>query len=273
MKAITAIGIGAAIGGILIGAMMEGTQPMALFNIPALLIVLGGTLGATMAGNNMERMKGIPVLYKKAMGGQEIDLNGAVAQVVRFAETARRDGLLALEDQVDEIDDEFTKKGLQLLVDGTDPELVRSILENEIDGMSARHAAMAKPFEQAGGFAPTMGVLGTVMGLVHVLANLDKPETLGPLIAGAFIATLYGVGAANVIFLPVNEKLKTMSEEEVELRYLILEGLLSVQAGDNPRVIADKLLAFVPPEARVNPMDKPKAPAAGVAAQPAEAAA
>jgi chemotaxis protein MotA len=136
------------------------------------------------------------------------------------------------------------------VVDGTDPELVREILENEIDGMIGRHHAAVSPFEKAGGFAPTMGIIGTVMGLVHVLENLDAPATLGPAISGAFIATLYGVGSANVIFLPTANKLKSMSAEEIELRSMTLEGILSIQAGDNPRVVADKLLSFIPPSER-----------------------
>ena len=170
--------------------------------------------------------------------------------LVSLAEQARREGLLALDAQIAEIDDEFTKKGLQLVVDGTDPELVRAILEAEIDGMAARHHAGVLPFEKAGGFAPTIGIIGTVMGLVHVLQNLSAPATLGPSISSAFIATLMGVASANVIYLPVANRLKAMSAEEIELRTLTLEGILSVQAGDNPRVVADKLTSFVAPADR-----------------------
>src|SRR5204862_1755194 len=135
-------------------------------------------------------------------------------------------------------------------LDGPDPELVREILENEIHGMIGRHQASVSPFEKAGGFAPTMGIIGTVMGLVHVLENLDAPATLGPAISGAFIATLYGVGSANVVFLPTANKLKSMSADEIELRSMTLEGILSIQAGDNPRVVADKLLSFILPAER-----------------------
>jgi chemotaxis protein MotA len=177
-------------------------------------------------------------------------MNAQLKLLVGFAERARREGLLALDEEVAELDDEFTRKGLQLVVDGTDPELVREILENEIDGMIGRHQAAVSPFEKAGGFAPTMGIIGTVMGLVHVLENLDAPATLGPAISGAFIATLYGVGSANVVFLPTANKLKSMSAEEIELRSMTLEGILSIQAGDNPRVVADKLLSFIPPAER-----------------------
>ena len=270
MKASTGIGIGAAFAGLLMGALMEGSKIAAFMNIPALLIVLGGTFGAVMAGAGMEAMKAIPTLYKKAMNAEKPDLNARVLLIVDFAEKARRDGLLALDAELGDIEDEFTRKGLQLVVDGTDPELIREILENELDGMCARHAAGARPFEKAGGFAPTMGIIGTVMGLVHVLENLSRPNSLGPAISGAFIATLYGVGSANVIFLPVANQLKRLSEQEAELRAMTIEGILALQAGDNPRVVADKLLAFVPPAERVDPDQRDAAPTAagGAAAEP-----
>src|SRR3954465_4723624 len=255
MKPPTAIGIAVAFFGLAVGALMEGASPAAFFNIPALLIVLGGTFGATFAGTTIEKMKLIPALYKKAMSGEKPDMNAQLELLVGFAERARREGLLALDEEVAQLDDDFTRKGLQLVVDGTDPELVREILENEIDGMIGRHHAAVMPFEKAGGFSPTMGIIGTVMGLVHVLENLDAPATLGPAISGAFIATLYGVGSANVIFLPTANKLKQISSEEVELRSMTLEGILSIQAGDNPRVVADKLLSFIPPEERASEAD------------------
>ena len=181
------------------------------------------------------------------MSAEPPDLRGQVDDLVGYAERARRDGLLALEEELEQIDDEYLKKGLQLVVDGTDPDLVRDILEAEIEGMTARHRKGAEPFDKAGGFAPTMGIIGTVMGLVHVLGNLSQPNTLGPAISGAFIATLYGVGSANVIFLPVAGRLQGLSNEEIDLRTLTVEGVLAIQAGDNPRVVADKLAAFLPP--------------------------
>ncbi len=250
MKAATAIGIGAGVFALLFASMMEGTQPMAFFNISALIIVLGGTGSATLSSVGMDTMKKIPSLYKLAFGPPELDLSGRVDLIVSLAEQARREGLLALDAQLSEIDDEFTRKGLQLVVDGTDPELVREILEAEIDGMTTRHAAGANAFEKAGGFAPTMGIIGTVMGLVHVLQNLSSPSSLGPAISTAFIATLLGVGAANVIFLPVGARLRSLSSAEAELRILTLEGILAVQAGDNPRVVGDKLRSFVAPAER-----------------------
>ena len=250
MKAITAIGIIFAIVAMLGSAMMEGTSIPAFFVIPAYMIVLCGTLGATMAGTTMDRIKAIPSLYKIAFSPPELHFGGRVKMLVGFAERARREGLLALEDEIDELDDEFAKKGLQLVVDGTDPDLVREILDNEIDGMVTRHHHGAAVFEKAAGYGPTMGVLGTVMSLVHVLENLSNPAVLGPAISGAFIATLIGVGSANVIYFPVATKLKEISAEEAELRTLTVEGILAIQAGDNPRVVEDKLMAFVPPAER-----------------------
>jgi len=142
------------------------------------------------------------------------------------------------------------RKGMQLIVDGTDPDLLRDILDAEIDAMAARHRLGFAVFEKAGGLAPTIGVLGTVVSLVHVLSNLSAPETLGPAISGAFIATLYGVGSANVVYLPVCYSLQMLSQKEVDERSLVLEGILAIQAGDNPRMVQQKLLSYLGPAER-----------------------
>jgi chemotaxis protein MotA len=215
-----------------------------------LIIIIGGTGGVTLASVGMQSMKRIPSLYKMVFSAEPPDMRGRLDQLVSLADQARRDGLLALDAQLGEIDDMFTRNALQLVVDGTDPEMVHAILEAEVDGMSARHHAAAAPFEKAGGFAPTMGIIGTVMGLVHVLENLAAPSTLGPSISSAFLATLMGVGSANVIFLPIASRLKAISAEETELRMMTLEGILSIQAGDNPRLVADKLMSYLPPAER-----------------------
>jgi chemotaxis protein MotA len=271
VKAATAIGIVAACVGILGAAMMEGTSPAAFMNMPAMILVFVGTFGATCAACGMEGMKKIPALYKIAFSGSDHHLATKVRELVSLAEKARRDGLLALESDLEQVEDEFTRKGLQLVVDGTDPDLVRDILEVEVDAMAARHKEGAEVFKTAGGFAPTMGISGTVMGLVHVLENLSAPDTLGPAISGAFIATLMGVGAANVVFLPVAGRLKGLSHAEIHERNLVLEGILSIQAGDNPRVVAEKLMSLVPPAERAAE-DDAKANLSAVPA-PAEAAA
>src|SRR5437763_6052224 len=202
MKAATGIGIAVAAVGILFGAMMDGTRPASFMNMPALILIIAGTGGVTMASCGMDGVKRIPSLYKLVISAEPPDVQGRVTLLVSRAEQARREGLLALDAQIAEIDDEFTKKGLQLVVDGTDPELVRDILEAEIDGMAARHHAGVLPFEKAGGFAPTIGIIGTVMGLVHVLQNLSAPATLGPPISSASIATLMAAPSATVSDLP-----------------------------------------------------------------------
>src|ERR671920_323573 len=195
MKATTAIGIVIAFVGLAFGATMEGSQIPAFFNVPALVIIMSGTIGSVMASNSFEGMKAIPTLYKKAIGGEVPDL-----------------------DESAKIDDEFVKKGLQLVVDGTDADVVAEVLEIETEAMGSRHGIAAKVFKDAGGFSPTIGIIGTVMGLIHVLENLDNPETLGPAISGAFIATLYGVAMANIIFLPTANRLGGLSKAELELR-------------------------------------------------------
>jgi chemotaxis protein MotA len=250
MKAATAIGIGMAFGALLLSSMMDGTSPASFINIPALMIILGGTAGATLASVGMPSMKRIPSLYKLVFSSEPPDMRGQLDLLVSLADRARREGLLALDAQLGEIDDTFTRGALQLVVDGTDPEMVRTILEAEVDGMAARHEISAGPFEKAGGFAPTMGIIGTVLGLVHVLQNLAAPSTLGPSISAAFIATLMGVGSANVIFLPIANRLKAISAEETELRMMTLDGILSIQAGDNPRLVSEKLVSYLPPEER-----------------------
>jgi len=250
MKVSSVIGLAVAMGGLFLGATMEGSNPMAVLNLPAMLIVLGGTLGAVIMGTSFDAITNIPKMYMKAFNAAPPDLNGKVVELVGYAESARRDGLLALDEVTSTIEDPYTKKGLQLVVDGTDPDLVADILESENDAMRKRHGAARQPFEKAGGYAPTMGIIGTVFGLIHVLGNLDKPETLGPSISAAFIATLLGVASANVVFLPMAARLKQLSDEELHARALIVEGILSIQAGDNPRVVQEKLITFVPPKQR-----------------------
>jgi chemotaxis protein MotA len=267
--------IGVVVGGlsIALGATLEGSNVMAVINIPALFIVLGGTLGASMGGTSFDAVKAIPMLYKKAFMPDELDLPGRVAELVGYAEKARRDGLLALDEQLSSVEDPYTRKGLQLVVDGTDPDLVAEVLEAENDAMRKRHAMCVQPFDKAGGYAPTMGIIGTVFGLVHVLTNLSQPETLGPMISAAFIATLLGVASANVVYLPVSARLKGLSQEEMHFREMTLEGILAIQAGENPRFVNEKLMAYVPPKLRPTEEEAAKAASGGGAGADAEKAA
>src|SRR3712207_289568 len=244
--------IGLALGILLLmgGGMAEGTNPLGLFNLPAALIVLGGTAGATLASVGLEQAKRIPQLYRTAFRGEEPDMPGRLEELIDLAEVARREGLLALDERIQSLEDPYTRKGLQLVVDGADPEVVRTVLENESDSVAARHHQNVQSFEKAAGFSPTMGIIGTVMGLISVLKNLSSPETVGPSISVAFIATLYGVGLANMVLFPVANRLKSLSEAEQDLYTMTVEGVLSIQAGDNPRIVSDKLAAFIAPHER-----------------------
>jgi len=252
VKAITAIGIGGAVGVLLLSVIMEGGNPMAFINIPAFLIVVGGTAAATISSTKASMMGTAAKTAKLALAGVDVDHVEASQKMVKLAEKARKEGLLALENDLAELDDEYTRKGLQLVVDGADSDLIRAILQSEIDGMAERHQANAHFWATAGGFAPTLGILGTVMSLVHVLEHLDAPGALGKSISGAFIATLYGVGSANLIFLPISNKLKEISAAEIDYRTMLLEGILSIQAGDNPRLLAEKLETYIAPSEREN---------------------
>jgi chemotaxis protein MotA len=245
----TAIGLILALVAIFGAAVVESGNfgiLIALLNVPSAMIVFGGTLGSLVVSFPLSRVtqlsKVLGVAFRE-VASSERDL---VALFVRLAERARREGLLALEGEAGDLADHHLKKGLLLVVDGTDPELVREIMESDVQAMSERHEGRYAMFEAAGGFAPTMGIIGTVMGLVNVLSHLDKPEELGKSIATAFIATLYGVLSANVFWLPLAQRLKQRNKEEVALRQLAVEGVLAVQAGDNPRVVREKLESFLP---------------------------
>lgn len=262
MKQTTAIGIVIAIVSILVAVIMEGGNPAAFINIPAFLVVVGGTLGVCIAGQSIEKTKLIPKLLITAIKGEQPDQRAAIGQMVGLAEKARREGLLALEQDLAEMDDPFVKKGLQLVVDGADSDLIRGVLESEIGGLEHRHQANENIWRQAGGFGPTIGILGTVLSLVHVLENLDDPSSLGHSIAGAFIATLYGVGSANVIYFPVANRLKELSGGEVSYREMVMEAILAIQAGENPRLLGERLETFLPPTERGTIEEPARAPAA-----------
>jgi chemotaxis protein MotA len=254
--------------GLMIGAfILEGGHPEGLLVLTAAMIVLGGTAGAVLTAFPLSAFLKLPTYFLLSIRGRPDHGPEVVDRFVELAEKARREGLLALEADAQTLPDPFMRKGMMLAVDGTDPELVQSIMEAEIDAMAERHEIGIQMMEAMGGFAPTMGVLGTVMGLVHVLGNLSEPEKLGPAIAVAFVATLYGVALANVICLPVATKLKTFSKLEQHERYLVMHGVLAVQAGDNPRIVRDKLEALLPPSKRGKGDGDGAAGAAGAGSQ------
>lgn len=256
MEIMTPLGILFATICLVSGFLLEGGHVSALFAPTAFIIVFGGTIGATIVAFSTSEVLSIPKLIKTAVTKKLPDFSEMINLIVELSEKARREGMLYLDNQLDTIDDLFLRKAMQLVVDGTDPEMVRSILETEIYAAYDRHQVGAHIFEAAGGYAPTMGIIGTVMGLVHVLGSLSDPDSLGPAIAMAFIATLYGVSSANVFWLPIGGKLKNLSKKELILREMMIEGVLALQAGYNPTIIRERLNAFIKPGQKKNQLDE-----------------
>ncbi len=248
MDPATLIGIVLAVASLLFMMIMEGSSPMAIVLLPAMVLVFGGTFGAAIAGSAMSDVKKVGGWFKQALLPIKVPpVSDRIATLVSLAEKARKEGLLALEAQVKNIDDPFLKRGLQMGIDGTDPEELRAVLEGEISAKKAEDKVGAKFFTAMGGYAPTVGIIGTVVGLIHVLENLDKPESLGPLIAGAFVATLWGVLSANLFWLPMGAKITRISELQAAQMELLVEGITEIQAGTSPRAVRQKLTSLVPP--------------------------
>ena len=238
------------LGAMMVADVLDGGSPVAFLNPSAILLIFGATFGATIASTSIKQFTKIPKLLGMSMKPRVSDMSTIRAMLIKFAERARREGLLSLEGDVESIDDPFIRHGLQMVIDGLEPDTVEEILEIEIESMQARHAKGIDMFAKMGGYSPTFGVLGTVMGLVTVLANMAAdPGGIAESIATAFIATLFGVGAANILWLPVSANLKTKDAAEAQERHLALAAVLSIQAGDNPRIVAQKLSAHAGPQA------------------------
>jgi len=261
MDIATLIGLLIGLGGLVGGFLWEGGHVTMLLVKTAAVIVFGGTFGAVILSFTMDEIKTVPYFLKVVFTDRKIDYITVLDSLVETADKARREGLLSLESQLGEIDNPFLARGLQLVIDGTDPELTRNMLEMEIEAYETKEKVGHDIFMSAGGFAPTMGIIGTVMGLVHVLSNITDPDKLGGAIAVAFLATLYGVASANVLWIPFGTKIKIKSAKEVLLMELVLEGILSIQAGENPRVIREKLMTFLPPQTREAAVEQQQAQA------------
>lgn len=250
MDPATLVGIVVAALALAIGFFMDGGDPVTLILPSAVIMVMGGSIGCTLATGLLKdainALKAIPA----ALTGNAVDSGETIEMVVQFADQARREGLLSLEESAKAIDDPFLRKGIQLAVDGTDPDELRDILEMEIAAKKAADKGRATFFADMATFGPTMGVIGTIMGLIGVLQNLSTPETLGPLIASAFLTTLYGVLVANLFAIPMGKRMARLAEFENKHMELVLEGVLSVQAGSNPRIVEQKLQSFLPPDER-----------------------
>jgi chemotaxis protein MotA len=260
----TIIGLVLGVGAVLMSVVIEGGHLSSLVNLSAAVIVFGGTLGATMASSPLERLIALPKVIMQAFFNRLPHPSTAIQTLIKLAHKARRDGVLSLERELESIHDDFLRQGIQLVVDGSDPEVVHDTLATQTAAMAARHRAAAEVFTTMGGFAPTLGIIGTVMGLVHMLGKLTEPGNMGPAIAAAFIATLYGVASANLVFLPLAGKLQARSKAELALRDMVLEGILSIQAGQSPRTLEDRLRAHLSPAQRralSQPQSSPGAPA------------
>ncbi|MDE1547175.1 flagellar motor protein [Dechloromonas agitata] len=236
-----AIGLVAIIG----GQILEGGHVGSLVQPTALLIVLGGTLGAVLLQSPVHVFRRGIVMAKWVWVPPVIEQKRLIEQILVWSQLSRREGLLALENQMPRVKDEFTKRGLQLLVDGADPERIRELLEVEINTFEDEWRQSAKIWESAGGYSPTIGILGAVMGLIHVMENLSDPTKLGAGIAVAFVATIYGVGLANLVYLPIAGKLKYYIGRMVSTREMLIDGLVGIAVGDNPRIIEARLKGYL----------------------------
>ncbi|MHB1668095.1 MAG: flagellar motor protein [Thiomonas sp.] len=244
MDILSLVGLVVALGSILLGQLLEGGHIASIIQPTAFLIVIGGTTGAVMLQYPlvvfMRSLKMLPWVIKPPA----LDPQAAIRMMLQWSDTARKNGLLSLEALVDDVPDPFTRKGLQMLVDGTDPVKIRTTLEQEIGAVEHHDSQAAKVLESAGGYAPTVGILGAVLGLIHVMENLADPSKLGEGIAVAFVATIYGVGSANLFFLPVANKMKGIVHARAKLQELIVDGLVSIAEGENPRIIEGRLQSY-----------------------------
>lgn len=242
---ISVVGILVALTAIVGGQILEGGHVGSLLQVTAFVIVIGGTLGACMLQFSLPTfLRGIRMLGWVIMPPR-LHLEEMIDNIINWGQTARRGGLLSLEPIMLEIEDPFVRKGLQLLVDGAEPEVLRETMEVEMGAYDDAQRQSAKVWESAGGYAPTIGILGAVMGLIHVMENLSDPSKLGSGIAVAFVATIYGVGSANLFFLPIANKLKAIIAREMVQREMLVEGLVAIANGENPRIIETKLRGYI----------------------------
>jgi chemotaxis protein MotA len=219
-------------------------------SISSVFITIGGSFAAIMVSNTLSRTLGLMKVVMNAVRVKPLEEGRIISMIVTFSEKARREGLLALEDDLDELEDDFLRKGIQLVVDGTDPEIIRNIMETELNHMQARHLDGIKIFEDWGALAPAFGMIGTLIGLIIMLANIEDKSAIGPGMATALITTLYGAVLGNLVFIPLANKLSWVNNQEVLLREIMIEGTLSIQSGDNPRIVKEKLISFLPPDVR-----------------------
>jgi chemotaxis protein MotA len=234
---------------LIVGIMINGTLGT-YYDLASIMITLGGTFAATLISFPLPKFMETLRSVKHIFLVREMNAAQAIDRIIELANVARKEGLLALEEAAMQLDDDFLKKGILLIVDGTDPELVRNILETELSFVEERHGTGQSLFETMGSLAPAFGMIGTLIGLINMLRTLDDPSSVGPNMAVALVTTFYGAVLAYLFFLPMARKLKIRSKEEILLKEILVEGMLSIQAGENPRIIEEKLVAFLSPKLR-----------------------
>ncbi|MEW6045931.1 MAG: motility protein A [Bacillota bacterium] len=247
------------------GAIAFGGSVRQYLDLPSFILVMGGTVAATIINYQGQHLRNALRVVRIATGQRRFNADDLIRLIVRLAEKARREGLLAMEEEAEQLNDSFLRKGIQLVVDGTDPELVRNIMDIELTFIEERHRQGQAFFESLALYAPAFGMIGTLVGLIRMLGKLDDPSTVGPALALALLTTLYGALSAYLIFNPIAGKLRVKNDEEVMMREMMIEGVLSIQAGENPRIVEEKLRSFLPPAQRAA-----RQPRTQAAARPAQ---
>ncbi|EAQ98425.1 flagellar motor protein [Congregibacter litoralis] len=242
---LTLLGVTLAVGAILGGNWLEGGHISALLQLTAFVIVIGGTFGAVLIQTPLRDFRGALGRLRWVLLPPAFDREAVLGKTIEWSRIARRDGLLALEERVGKEPDNLTQKGLQLLVDGLEPEAIRTVMDVEIDNALAKDARAAKVYEAMGGYSPTIGIIGAVLGLIDVMNNLSDPTQLGAGIAVAFVATIYGVGFANLLYLPIANKLRAVSGDQMQYHEMVVDGIAMIADGDNPQTIQNKLEGYL----------------------------
>lgn len=246
----TILGVGAGAAMIVMSIITSGGNIMMYVNVPSALMVIGGSFAAMLVANPLSRMLGIVSYFKLVLNMPNYEEERIISSLVTFSEKARREGLLALEDDLEEVEDEFMRKGIQLVVDGTDPEIIKSVLYNELNQIQERHDTGIKIFDDWGKIAPAFGMIGTLAGLIAMLANIEDTSSIGGGMSLALITTFYGAIFANLVLIPIKSKLEDRDKGETLVKEILIEGILSIQSGDNPRILEQKLTSFLPPARR-----------------------
>lgn len=258
MDIASVVGVLAAFGLILVSILIApGSSLTAFIDVPSFLVVCGGAVAACLISFPLKSVLAMPMTVKVVFLNKSVDYAALIQQIVSLAETARRDGLLALENRIGEIDNSFIISGLQMAVDGTRPDAIEDIMRTEMDAVSTRHKDAKGVSDQMGRFAPAFGMIGTLLGLIIMLGNMSDPSSIGSGMAVALLTTLYGAIVSNALFLPFSEKLGFLNKQELLGMEIIIRGIMAIQSGENPRVIEQKLRTFLPPAVRAK-MDAQK---------------